>query len=68
MPMPVSYQCCLTGHDAALLQAPYQTQFSVQSVQARVEVEPALTVSAFESSEAATVISTDPPGKTPLRI
>jgi len=68
LPMPVSYQCCLTGHDAALVQIPYQTQLSVPNSQVRVQIEPVLTASAFDRLEGSTVISTDPPGTTPLRI
>jgi hypothetical protein len=68
LPKPTSYQCCLTGHNAALVQAPYQTQLLVQSSHLKAQIEAVLTTSPFDSLESFTVISTDPPGKTPLRI
>jgi hypothetical protein len=66
--MPLGYQCCLAGHDAALVQASRQIQPSPQSSQVAVRIEPALKVSSFDGLEASTFISADPPGTTPLRI
>jgi hypothetical protein len=68
LPAPVSYQCCLTGHVAALVQASDSSQLSVQYTHVSLQTEPARTVSFLTLLEVSTVLSGDPPGTTPLRI
>ena len=65
-PRPVSYACCGTGHNAALLSAPFAV--SIPSV--RIAAEPVLALTAgFKPAEnSPTDLSADPPGLTPLRV
>jgi hypothetical protein len=67
-PVPLSYQCCLTGHDAAVVQASDSLQLSVESTSVHRQSEPALTINFLGDLEVSTVLSADPPGTTPLRI
>ncbi|MGA6986976.1 MAG: hypothetical protein WBZ01_13055 [Terriglobales bacterium] len=66
-PAPVSYQCCLTGHDAAAVRASLVPQPSGQITHLALRVAPAWY---FLSGDlkVATVLSSDPPGSSPLRI
>jgi hypothetical protein len=68
-PAPVSYQCCLTGHDAAAVRASFVPQPSghchCQCAHLALRVEPALTACC---SRDLMVLSADLPGPTPLRI
>jgi hypothetical protein len=66
-PAPVSYQCCLTGHEAAVVQASYSPQPSFQCSHFRL-IESAPTARCLEGLEVLMVLSADPPGTTPLRI
>jgi hypothetical protein len=68
LPAPVNYQCCLTGHDAAVVQASPFAQPSAQCTRATLRVEFALTRRLFGGFEMSIVHSADPPGITPLRI
>lgn len=68
LPAPVNYQCCLTGHDAAVVQASSFAQPSAQCTRATLRVEFALTGRLFGGFEMSIVHSADPPGITPLRI
>jgi hypothetical protein len=68
LPAPVSYQCCLTGHVAALVQASDSSQLSVQYTRVTLQIEPARTISILPLLEVSTVLSGDPSGTTPLRI
>lgn len=70
LPAPVSYQCCLTGHDWAVVQAstspqpPAQCQYTPVTLQ----IEFALTAYFLGGLEVSMLLSADPPGTTPLRI
>lgn len=68
LPGPVSYQCCLTGHDAAVVKALHVPQPSVLGVYLALPVEPAPRLSLVSHLEGAMVLSADPPGSPPLRI
>ncbi len=67
-PMPVSYQCCLTGHDAAVVQASDSPQLSVEYASVHPQIEPALTANFLSALEVSTALAADPPSTTPLRI
>ncbi|HEY6302318.1 MAG TPA: hypothetical protein VIX14_04570 [Terriglobales bacterium] len=67
-PAPVSYQCCLTGHEAAVVQASYSPQPSFQCSCSIRLIESAPTACCLEGLEILMVLSADPPGTTPLRI
>jgi hypothetical protein len=69
LPAPVSYQCCLTGHDAAVVpatspQPPAQCQYARLTLQ----IDSALRADFFGGLEGSMLLSVDPPGMTPLRI
>lgn len=67
-PAPVNYQCCLTGHDAAVVPASHSPQPSAPCSRVILQIEPALTVCFSGRLEVLMVLSADPPGTTPLRI
>lgn len=67
-PAPVSYQCCLTGHDVAVVQTSFSPQPSAGYTRVTVQIEPALTIGLLNLVEVSVVLSADPPGATPLRI
>ena len=67
-PAPVGHQCCLTGHDAAAVQASYSPQPSTECTRVLVPIEPALTIRLLTGFKVSRVLSTDPPGTIPLRI
>jgi hypothetical protein len=67
-PTPVSYQCCLTGHDAAVLQTSHSPQPSAQCSFATLQVETALMAYSLGGLDFLMVLSANPPGSTPLRI
>jgi hypothetical protein len=66
-PAPVSYQCCLTGHDAAAVRASLVPQPSGQVTHLALRVAPALYLVSGDL-KVAMVLSSDPPGSSPLRI
>jgi hypothetical protein len=70
LPAPVSYQCCLTGHDAAVVPASTSPQPPAQCQRAPVtlQIESALTAYFLGDLEVSMLLSGDPPGTTPLRI
>jgi hypothetical protein len=67
-PAPVSYQCCVTGHDAAVVRALFVPQPSGRVTRLGLGGEPALTTCCLRDLEVSMVLSADPPGSTPLRI
>lgn len=67
-PAPASHQCCLTGHDMAVVQDSFQMPPSQQWTRAALHIEPALDRSSFDRLEPSMVLSADPPCMTPLRI
>ena len=70
LPAPVSYQCCLTGHDAAVVPASTSPQPLAQCQYAPVtlQIESALTAYFLGGFEVSMLLSAEPPGTTPLRI
>jgi len=70
LPAPVSYQCCLTGHDAAVVPASTSPQPPAQCQYAPVtlQIQSALTAYSLGDLEVSMLLSADPPGTTPLRI
>jgi hypothetical protein len=67
-PLPANYKCCLTGHDAAVVQASTSQQPPAQCTAVPPQIESLLTGYFFGGLEVSIVPSADPPGKTPLRI
>jgi len=69
LPAPVSYKCCLTGHDVAVVPASAspQTPAQCQHTQVTLQIQPSLTAY-FSGEEVSTVPTAEPPGTTPLRI
>ena len=67
-PAPASYQCCLTGHDVAVVQSTHFPQPSGQGTRLALRVEPALCSFSVTDLKVAMVLTTDPPGSPPLRI
>jgi hypothetical protein len=70
LPAPVNYQCCLTGHDAAVVPASTSPQPLAQCQYAPVtlQIESALTAYFLGGFEVSMLLSAEPPGTTPLRI
>jgi hypothetical protein len=68
LPAPVSYQCCLTGHDAAVVPDSISPQPPAQCAAVHRQIEPLLTGYFLGDFEASMIPSADPPGMTPLRI
>jgi hypothetical protein len=67
-PAPTNYQCCLTGHDVAVVQACQSWQPSNQSKRLTSDREPSLAESTWLELEPATVLSANSSLRTPLRI
>jgi len=68
LPAPVSYQCCLTGHDAAVVPDSISPQPPAQCTPVPPQIESLLTGYFFGGLEVPMVPSAEPPGTTPLRI
>src|SRR5208282_105830 len=66
-PAPASYQCCLTGHNAAVVQTSLSPQPCNECARVAVQIEPALALSS-SGVEASIFLSAGPPRTTPLRI
>jgi hypothetical protein len=66
-PAPVSYQCCLTGHDAAAVRASLVPQPSGQVTHLALRVVPVFYLLSGDL-KVAMVLSSDPPDSSPLRI
>ncbi len=67
-PAPVRYQCCLTGHNATVVQASHSQQPPPECSRVTPRIETALTASFLDGFEVSMVFSANPPGTTPLRI
>ena len=68
-PRPVSYRCCQSGHDSAILQAPITSQIDSASVaQASEPSSIGQLVPIHFRLFSLAFSSTDPPGNTPLRV
>jgi hypothetical protein len=68
LPAPASYQCCLTGHDAAVVPASASPQPPAASAPVPPQIESLLTGYFLGGLEVSMVPSAEPPGTTPLRI
>jgi hypothetical protein len=68
LPMPMSYQCCLTGHDAAVVQAYHFAQPPSEVSRLTLQIKPAPTAPTMCELEVSIVLYADPRGPTPLRI
>ena len=70
LPAPMSYKCCLTGHDAAVVPASTSPQppAQCQYTQVTLQIQSALTANLLGAVEVLMLRSADPPGTTPLRI
>jgi len=66
-PVPASYQCCLTGHDAAVVKTSCSPQPAAECAPLTAQIVPTLPVRG-SGVEVRLVPSADPPGTTPLRI
>lgn len=66
-PQPVSYQCCLTGHDVAAVRALDVAPPLVQYSRLALSDEIANALFQLTNSEFG-IVSPDPPGTTPLRV
>ena len=68
LPAPASYQCCLTGHDAAVVPASTSPEPPAPSAPAPPQIESLLTGYFLGGLEVSMVPSAEPPGRTALRI
>jgi len=68
-PQPVSYRCCQSGHDSAILQSAPASQLDSADISASVERTGIFTPTAMlPIVRQVSASSADPPGLTPLRI
>jgi hypothetical protein len=67
-PTPANYTCCLTGHNAAVVQTSYSSQPSTESARVALPIELALTGLFLSRGVVSIVLSASPPGAAPLRI
>jgi len=67
-PRPASYECCLTGHDVAAVQAPHHIAPSCGWTPVAQQGAPALIHCSFNGYEVTMLLSAAPPGLAPLRI
>src|SRR5271169_1629688 len=65
-PTPVSHQCCLTGHDAAVVQASHYTPPCHQVTRVTLQMESAPTECSSSGSGDFMALVLGPPGITPL--
>ena|SRR5271166_2828817 len=68
LPAPISYQCCLTGHDAAVLRASHFAQPHADVSCVHIQAESVLVPSPIRGMDFSIALSAVPPGATPLRI
>jgi hypothetical protein len=66
--LPASYLCCLTDHAAAVVQASNCSRPAAQFTRVPPPVEPASAILLLSEHERQTIVFSDPPGRTPLRI
>jgi hypothetical protein len=67
-PLPASYKCCLTGHDAAVVHDSTSQQPAAQYTAVPPQIESLPTGYFLAGLQVSMVLSTHPPGTTPLRI
>ena len=68
LPAPASYQCCLTGHDAAVVPASTSPEPPAPSAPVPPHIESLLTGYFLGGLDVSMVPSAEPPGRTALRI
>ncbi len=66
-PRPASYQCCLTGHNTAVLPATH-TAAIVHEFRGELLTQPSVSALNGSGLTERAIFSGDPPGATPLRI
>jgi len=66
--LPASYQCCLTDHALAIVHASDCSRPPAQFTRVREQIEPSSTILLLSARELQTIVLSDPPGVTPLRI
>jgi hypothetical protein len=67
LPAPLSYRCCMTGHDSAVVQASQSPQPLAQFARVASYVEPGVVETVIRCLVGSIVLSADPP-RSPLRI
>ena len=68
-PQPVSYRCCQSGHDYAILQVSFTLQPDSADLTSHVELsEDPIPNTTHQSFRGPATSSTDPPDTTPLRV
>jgi hypothetical protein len=68
-PQPVSYRCCQSGHDSAMLQVSFISQPQLSDLTSHFELSEILISSLTRQSlRDVTPSSADPPNTTPLRV
>jgi hypothetical protein len=65
---PVSYRCCQSGHDSAILQTSLGTPLSSALVSTGVSMPALITVSIQSCLPSLMILSPDPPHSIPLRV
>ena len=65
---PVSYRCCQSGHDSAILQIPLTMQMDSSDLRLPVELSPVLATGFRQSLRSLAISSPDPPLNLPLRV
>jgi hypothetical protein len=65
---PLSYRCCMTGHDVAVVQASQSPRPIARCVRVVSQVEPGLTESTIRAVDGSIILSAYPPSTSPLRI
>ena len=69
VPQPVSYRCCQSGHDSAILQASFTSQPDSADLISHVELSQDLIPNAaHQTLRILAFSSADPPDTTPLRV
>ncbi|MGB8784606.1 MAG: hypothetical protein WCD02_15905 [Terriglobales bacterium] len=66
-PVPTNYQCCLTGHNTAVVQSTYGPRPCAGSTRV-TQLEPSMTECFSTREEVSIVLHANPPGSAPLRI
>jgi hypothetical protein len=67
-PQPVSYRCCQSGHDSAILQIPLTAQLDSTDLCLPVELSPVLATAFRPGLRSLAISSPDPPLNLPLRV
>lgn len=66
--LPTSYQCCLTDHAAVVVHASEGSQPPGHFTRMRPQIEPASAILPLSEHALQTIVLSDQPGTTPLRI